>query len=87
MAGRATDLSQISQSQVGLMTQQVFEGNERKQLLFRSSKRISITIPFSIAKQLEAQSDREGRSLSNLASYLLERSISEINARTPLVAP
>ena len=65
------------------MNQQVFESSGSRQLLFRSSKRISITIPFSIAKQLEAQSDREGRSLSNLAAYLLERSISEINARIP----
>jgi macrodomain Ter protein organizer (MatP/YcbG family) len=66
------------------MSQQIFESHERKQLLFRSSRRISITIPFSIAKQLEEKSDQEGRSLSNLASYLLEKSLSEIKVSSPL---
>jgi hypothetical protein len=60
------------------MTQALFGDNEKKSILFRSSRRISITIPHSIAKNLEERSDLEGRSLSNLAAYLLEKSLSEI---------
>ncbi|WP_415399759.1 ribbon-helix-helix domain-containing protein [Synechococcus sp. W4D4] len=41
----------------------------------RSSKRISITLNYETFKALEEISAVEGRSLSNLASYLLERSL------------
>lgn len=40
-----------------------------------SHRRISITLPHHTYARLMAQSDREGRSLSNLAAFLLERSI------------
>lgn len=41
----------------------------------RASKRITITIPFSTFQALERRSTEEGRSLSNLAAYLLECSL------------
>ena len=39
----------------------------------RAPKRI--TIPFNIFQALERRSTEEGRSLSNLAAYLLERGL------------
>ena len=65
------------------MTKEDIGENETKSNLFRSSRRICITIPHSIAKHLEEQSDREGRSISNLAAYLLEKSLSEIKDSLP----
>ncbi len=47
--------------------------------IFKTPKRISITIPNEIHRQLLERSDLEGRSLSNLAAYLLESSISGSN--------
>ena len=45
---------------------------DRTDLAFKSPKRISITIPHNAYEYLVQRSDREGRSLSNLAAYLLE---------------
>ena len=42
---------------------------------FRSSQRITITLPFAIAYGLMQRSIHEGRSLSNLAAFLLEASL------------
>jgi hypothetical protein len=39
----------------------------------KSTKRITITIPFSTFAYLTKRSAEEGRSLSNLAAYILER--------------
>lgn len=44
---------------------------------FRSSKRLSITVPQSTLEALLERSLQEGRSLSNLASYLLEWSLDQ----------
>jgi hypothetical protein len=41
----------------------------------RAPKRITITLPFSTFQALEQRSTEEGRSISNLAAYLLERSL------------
>jgi hypothetical protein len=41
----------------------------------RSPQRITITVSYSIHEALLQRSDNEGRSLSNLAAFLLERSI------------
>jgi len=38
----------------------------------RKPTRISITVPYGVADSLQQRSDVEGRSLSNLASHLLE---------------
>jgi hypothetical protein len=41
----------------------------------RAPKRITITIPFNTFQALEHRSTEEGRSISNLAAYLLERGL------------
>lgn len=41
----------------------------------RTPKRVTATIPWSLLEKLISKSAEEGRSLSNLISYLLERSI------------
>ena len=38
------------------------------------SKRILVTVPDKLEASLKAEADRQGRSLSNLCSYLLEKS-------------
>ncbi len=43
--------------------------------VMRKPERITITIPFMIYQGLLDRSEQEGRSLSNLAAYLLERSL------------
>lgn len=47
---------------------------------FRSPRRISITIPHHAYCALQERSDDEGRSLSNLASYLLESALGQQGA-------
>ena len=44
---------------------------------FLSPKRITITIPHGAYQRLAERSDREGRSLSNLAAFLLETALVE----------
>lgn len=51
----------------------IIVGNEQS-IAFRKPQRISITIPKSVYDYLVKTSAYEGRSLSNYASYLLERS-------------
>ena len=41
-------------------------------LLFRKPRRITVTVPDQIYRILMDRSSREGRSISNLAAYLLE---------------
>jgi hypothetical protein len=43
----------------------------------RAPRRISITLPMQPYEQLQKRSDWEGRSLSNLAAYLLEKALTE----------
>lgn len=40
---------------------------------FRRPQRITITVPWHLHQSLLKRSDAEGRSLSNLASWLLEK--------------
>jgi hypothetical protein len=54
-------------------------GHSSMNAIFKTPKRISITIPNEIHRLLLERSDLEGRSLSNLAAYLLESSISGTN--------
>ncbi len=42
---------------------------------FRSSQRLTITLPQAVLEALTQRSDLEGRSLSNLAAYLLESAL------------
>jgi hypothetical protein len=45
------------------------------QATFRKPVRITITVPYSTHLALEDRSDEEGRSLSNLAAYILENAL------------
>jgi CopG-like RHH_1 or ribbon-helix-helix domain, RHH_5 len=51
--------------------------HKRLPLAFKSPQRITITIAHSIYHQLAQRSDQEGRSLSNLAAFLLESALSK----------
>lgn len=42
---------------------------------FRTPRRLTITIPYCTYEQLLERSDEQGRSLSNLAAYLLESAL------------
>ena len=42
---------------------------------FRSPRRVTITLPFATFQDLQERADGEGRSLSNLAAFLLESSL------------
>lgn len=42
---------------------------------FRSPRRVTITLPYATFQDLQERADGEGRSLSNLAAYLLESSL------------
>jgi hypothetical protein len=42
-----------------------------------STKRIAITIPHGVLVKLLARSSSEGRSLSNLAAFILERGVDQ----------
>jgi len=44
---------------------------------FRKPSRISITVPAHIYHYLVERSNHEGRSISNLASFLLEAALSQ----------
>lgn len=48
--------------------------------LTRRPRRVSITVADSIYQQLLERSDYQGRSLSNLASYLLEQALEQLKA-------
>lgn len=50
--------------------------------LFRKPRRITITLPYLAYEQLVERSLREGRSISNLAAYLLEASTQPIQSST-----
>jgi hypothetical protein len=44
-------------------------------------KRVTITLPYQVFMALVARADREGRSTSNLASFLLESSLAVPKAK------
>lgn len=46
----------------------------RIDLLQRRPQRVTITMPWVLRQRLERRADEEGRSLSGLIAYLLERS-------------
>ena len=54
---------------------------------FRSPRRITITIPYSLLEALIERSRTEGRSLSNLAAYLLEQALDERTSVPERAAP
>ena len=44
-------------------------------ILQKAPKRITITVPFALLNELIERSGHEGRSISNLAAFLLEQSL------------
>ena len=50
---------------------------EHQRLMFRSSQRLTITVAHSTLDALVDRSQQEGRSLSNLAAYLLENALED----------
>jgi hypothetical protein len=44
--------------------------------MHRSPRRVTITVPYALYSELLARSDQQGRSLSNLAAFLIEAAIS-----------
>ena len=51
--------------------------NDRVRHAFRSPKRITITIPHTTFEAIAQRSNLEGRSMSNLIAFILERNISQ----------
>lgn len=54
---------------------------------FRSSQRLTITVAHATLQALVERSNDEGRSLSNLAAYLLESSLDRRDGSSPSAAP
>jgi hypothetical protein len=48
-----------------------------RNVLTRTPKRISITVAWETSRRLQERSDIEGRSISNLASFLLEQGLNQ----------
>jgi predicted CopG family antitoxin len=46
-------------------------------LAFRAPRRITITIPNGVYEELITRSNQEGRSLSNLAAFLIEKTLDD----------
>ena len=51
--------------------------SDPKSILSRAPKRITITIPHATFEAIAQRSDEEGRSMSNLAAYILEKGLKE----------
>jgi hypothetical protein len=47
----------------------------RDRALFRTSRRVSVTLSYVAYSRLLKRSDEEGRSLSNLSAFLLESAL------------
>ena len=50
------------------------------------SKRINVTLPDSVVEELEQWADNQGRSLANLAAFLLESSLKDAKAKGEIPA-
>ena len=48
-----------------------------REILTQTPKRISITVSWETGRLLQERSDMEGRSISNLASFLLEQGLNK----------
>ena len=56
-------------------------------VLFRKPQRISITVNYQLYQQLLESSDQQGRSVSNLAAFLLESALEHVQLQqVPRVA-
>ena len=54
---------------------------------FRSSRRLSVTVPYHAFCALQERSDFEGRSVSNLAAYLIESSLEASHRNAAALRP
>ena len=54
---------------------------------FRTSQRLTITVAHATLDALVERSNLEGRSLSNLAAYLLESSLDHSSGGSPSATP
>jgi hypothetical protein len=52
--------------------------------LSRRPQRLTITVSHYVAENLIQQSTDQGRSISNLAAYLLERALTEPDSGSPI---
>ena len=52
--------------------------------LSRRPQRLTITVSYAVATHLIEQSNNQGRSMSNLAAYLLERALTEPDNGPPI---
>lgn len=59
--------------------------NPKPAAAFRSPRRVTVTLPLHTYEQLQQRCDCEGRSLSNLAAFLLEMALEHRGDR--LVVP
>ena len=53
----------------------VYAANDLQKFASRSPKRVTITLAYSTFEMLIKRSNEEGRSLSNLAAFILEQGI------------
>lgn len=53
-------------------------------LASRRPQRLTITVSYHVADHLIQQSNDQGRSISNLAAYLLERAIADPDSGPPI---
>jgi hypothetical protein len=53
----------------------VYAANDLQKFASRSPKRVTITLAYSTLEMLIKRSNEEGRSLSNLAAFILEQGI------------
>jgi hypothetical protein len=59
------------------------ENQDKNQWQSSKPKRITITIPGSLFQTLEAESVKEGRSMSNLSAFLLEDAMAQRKIKRP----
>ena len=52
-----------------------FINSDPRSIISRAPKRITITIPHATFEAIVQRSDDEGRSMSNLAAYILEKGL------------
>ena len=50
----------------------------------RRPQRLTITVSHAVATHLIEKSNDQGRSISNLAAYLLERALTELDSGPPI---
>lgn len=67
------------------MASPMTQANLKPDAAFRTPRRVTVTLPLHTYEQLQHRCDSEGRSLSNLAAFLLEMALEHRSdrGRTP----